>query len=63
VKAKDEAKAKAEAEGEGEAKEKDKYNYLMERKMKFEEFTDMPVWQTGFDILLKVYKITKDFPS
>lgn len=31
--------------------------------MKFEEFTDMPVWQTGFDILLKVYKVTKDFPS
>jgi len=31
--------------------------------MKFEDFTEMPVWKIGFDLLIKIYKITKKFPS
>ncbi|MFQ5917537.1 MAG: four helix bundle protein [Candidatus Binatia bacterium] len=31
--------------------------------MSYDDFTKMSVWQLSFDLLLKVYKITKRFPS
>ena len=31
--------------------------------MKYDNFTQMPVWQKAFDLLLKIYQITKNFPS
>ncbi|MGQ9655268.1 MAG: four helix bundle protein [Thermodesulfobacteriota bacterium] len=31
--------------------------------MSFEDFTEMPVWQSGFDLLLKVYRLAKTFPG
>lgn len=31
--------------------------------MGFEDFTEMPVWKLAFNILLRMYKITKNFPS
>ncbi len=31
--------------------------------MSFEDFTEMPVWRLAFDLLLKIYKVTKDFPE
>jgi len=38
----------------------DKNNKTSEgKKMKFEDFTEMPVWKIGFDLLIKIYKITK----
>ena len=30
--------------------------------MKYENFTEMPVWKKAFDLMLKVYQITKGFP-
>ncbi len=30
--------------------------------MKYENFTQMPVWKKAFDLMLKVYQITKRFP-
>lgn len=30
--------------------------------MKSENFTEMPVWKKAFDLMLKVYPITKGFP-
>lgn len=29
----------------------------------FDDFTKMHVWQLAFQLLIKIYKITKDFPS
>ncbi|MEW6668169.1 MAG: four helix bundle protein [Thermodesulfobacteriota bacterium] len=29
--------------------------------MSFEDFTQMPVWKLSFDLLLKIYKVTRDF--
>ena len=31
--------------------------------MKYENFTQMPVWQKAFQLMLKIYQITKNFPS
>ena len=31
--------------------------------MKYENFTQMPVWKKAFDLMLKIYQITKSFPS
>ncbi len=31
--------------------------------MSYNNFTDMPVWQLAFDLLLKIYSTTKTFPS
>ena len=31
--------------------------------MSFEDFTKMPVWQLGFKLIVKIYRITKGFPS
>jgi four helix bundle protein len=31
--------------------------------MSYEDFTQMPVWQIGFNLLLDIYKITKSYPS
>ena len=31
--------------------------------MGFTDFTQMHVWQSAFKLLIKIYKITKDFPS
>ena len=31
--------------------------------MSYEDFTQMPVWQSGFNLLLEIYKVTKSFPS
>lgn len=44
-----EAKAKAEAKGEF--------------VMAFDDFTKMHVWQLAFRLVIKIYKITKNFPS
>lgn len=30
--------------------------------MKYLSFTDFPVWQKAFNLLLKIYRITKDYP-
>ena len=30
--------------------------------MKYENFTEMPVWKKALDLMLKVYPITKGFP-
>ena len=31
--------------------------------MSYKDFSDMPVWQSAFQLTLKIYKSTKDFPS
>ncbi|HRV96117.1 MAG TPA: four helix bundle protein [Anaerolineae bacterium] len=31
--------------------------------MSYEDFTKMPVWQTGFQLVLDIYKMTKTFPA
>lgn len=31
--------------------------------MSYRDFTSMPVWKTGFNLLLEIYKVTKGFPS
>ena len=31
--------------------------------MGYKDFTEMPVWKSAFNLLMKIYKITKDFPS
>ena len=31
--------------------------------MKYDNFTQMPVWQKAFQLMLKIYQITKKFPS
>jgi four helix bundle protein len=31
--------------------------------MKYENFTQMPVWQKAFQLMLTIYQITKNFPS
>jgi hypothetical protein len=30
--------------------------------MKYENFTQMPVWKKAFNLMLQVYQITKRFP-
>ena len=30
--------------------------------MGFEDFTEMPVWQSAFKLLLKIYRVSKAFP-
>jgi four helix bundle protein len=30
--------------------------------MSYTDFTEMPVWKLAFDLLLEIYKVTKDFP-
>ena len=30
--------------------------------MAYEDFTEMPVWKLAFDLLLKIYQVTKTFP-
>lgn len=31
--------------------------------MKYKDFTEFPVWQRGFKLLMLIYQVTKDFPS
>ncbi len=31
--------------------------------MKYESFTEMPVWKKAFQLMLKIYQITKTFPA
>lgn len=31
--------------------------------MAYKDFTEMPVWQNAFNLLLKVYKETKVYPK
>lgn len=31
--------------------------------MAYEDFTEMPVWKAGFNLLLDVYKVTKSYPA
>lgn len=31
--------------------------------MGYKDFTEMPVWKSAFNLLLKIYKISKNFPS
>lgn len=31
--------------------------------MKYPDFTSMPVWQKSVELLIKIYKVTKSFPS
>ena len=31
--------------------------------MSYEDFSKMPVWQTGFQLVLDIYKMTKRVPS
>jgi hypothetical protein len=31
--------------------------------MAYEDFTEMPVWKAGFNLLLEVYKISKSYPA
>ena len=31
--------------------------------MSYKDFTEMPVWQQALDLLLKIYDVTKKFPS
>jgi four helix bundle protein len=33
------------------------------KAMKYDNFTQMPVWQKAFDLMLQIYQITKSFPS
>ena len=30
--------------------------------MRYKDFTEMPVWQKAFKLLLRVYEITKKYP-
>ena len=51
---------KIKAEAKAEAEVKNKYKGV---EMGFKDFTQMHVWQLAFKLLIKIYKITKDFPS
>ena len=31
--------------------------------MKYKDFTEFPVWKKSFQLLLKIYRLTKSFPS
>lgn len=31
--------------------------------MAYKEFTEMSVWQKAYDLVMKIYRITKDYPS
>jgi len=31
--------------------------------MGYQDFTEMPVWRQAFDLLVRVYRVTKDYPS
>ncbi|MBN1479354.1 hypothetical protein EH223_16165 [candidate division KSB1 bacterium] len=31
--------------------------------MSYHDFTEMPVWQQGFLLLVEIYKITTNFPK
>ena len=31
--------------------------------MKYKDFTEFPVWQRGFKLVLKIYEVTKNYPS
>jgi hypothetical protein len=31
--------------------------------MKYENFTQMPIWKKAFELMLKIYQITKSFPQ
>jgi four helix bundle protein len=31
--------------------------------MAYEDFTEMPVWKAGFNLLLDIYKASKDYPA
>jgi len=31
--------------------------------MAYKDFTEMPVWQSAFNLTLEIYKVTKNFPS
>ena len=31
--------------------------------MKYDNFTQMPVWQKAFDLMLQIYQVTKSFPA
>lgn len=31
--------------------------------MAFKDFTEITVWQKAFDLLIKIYSTTKDFPN
>ena len=31
--------------------------------MAYKDFTEMPVWQSAFNLTLEIYKVTKEFPS
>ena len=31
--------------------------------MPFKDFSEMPVWQKAFDLVMEIYKITKTFPT
>jgi len=31
--------------------------------MGYEDFTEMPVWQQSFELLVRIYKTTKNYPS
>jgi hypothetical protein len=49
---------KAKAEGGGRFKEFATKIY----NMAYKDFIDMPVWKKAFQLLLKVYKVTKTYP-
>ena len=31
--------------------------------MSYKDFTEMPVWQEGFQLVVEIYKMTKDYPK
>lgn len=31
--------------------------------MAYKEFTEMSIWQKAYDLVMKIYIITKDYPS
>ncbi len=31
--------------------------------MAYEDFTEMPVWQLAFNLLLRIYQVTKNYPT
>lgn len=31
--------------------------------MKYKDFTEMPVWKTAFELIVKIYEATKQYPA
>ena len=47
---------------EAKEKEKEKKRRII-KEMKYKDFTEFPVWKKGFDLVLIIYRKTKEFPQ